>query len=322
MTNNPYYDQDFFSFLWIFIQRLFGFMTGQLGLASIAVDEVQIGVLSLVAVSSALIGTFLVLRRMTMLANALSHTILLGIVIAFLLTNAHTNEASQHLGGLNIQAMLIAAVVTGLGTAFLTQFFTTTIGLQEDASTGLVFNVLFALGIVLVTLFTRNSHIGVEAIMGNVDALQVSDLNLVFVILILNLVVLGAFYKEFKITTFDPLLSQALGISVGLFNYLLMLQVSITSIGAFRAVGVIMVLALMTGPPLTARLLAHRLGRLLWVATGLGVLAAIFGVALARHMLTMFDLALSTAGLVVCVVVLFFIVALLWNSFKWLRRPV
>ena len=82
---NPYYDQSFFGFLWQMILRIFGFMTGQLGPSDLASDEIQMLVLCGVAASAALVGTFLILKRMAMLANSISHTILVGIVIAFVL---------------------------------------------------------------------------------------------------------------------------------------------------------------------------------------------------------------------------------------------
>lgn len=317
MSRNPYFNQDILGFLWVFIQRLGKLFSGQLGIQDMVADEVQMAVLAGIAVSSALVGTFLVLRRMTMLANALSHTILLGIVMAFLLSTSAVSQGNvQHLGQIDFQAMLIAAIVTGLATAFLTQFLTTTMGLQEDASVGLVFTSLFALGIILVTLFTRNAHIGTEAIMGNADALQVDDLYLVGIILAVNIAAVLLFYKELKITTFDPQLAQAMGVSAAVFNYLLMIQVSITSIGAFRAVGVIMVLAFITGPALSARLLTDRLGRCILLAVGLGVLASVLGVGLARHMLTVYDMPLSTSGLVVCVIALIFAAALVAKEMR------
>lgn len=326
MPGNPYYNQDFFSFLWIFIQRLVGFATGSIDLQNLTADEIQIAVLSCVAMSSGLLGIFLVLRRMTMLANAISHTILLGIVIAFLLSvHSHSHEAVHQLGTLDIQAMLIAAIITGLATAFLTQFLTTTLGLQEDASVGIVFHTLFALGIVLVTLFTRNTHIGIEAIMGNADALQPSDIRLVLTILGLNVALMLLFFKELKVTTFDPQLAQALGVSTLVFNYLLMLQVSMTSIGAFRAVGVIMVLAFMTGPPLTALLFSAHLGTCLVLAAIVGVGCSLIGVALSRHILSVYGIPLSTGGIVVCVITLVFFLALFFSPNKgiviqWWRR--
>ena len=115
-------------------------------------------------------------------------------------------------------------------------------------------------------------------------------------------------------TTFDPGLSRALGVSTVFFNYLLMIQVSATSIGGFRAVGVLMVLAFMTGPALTARLLTHNLKSMLLISAALGALASMVGVALSRHVLTVFGVALSTAGIVVAVIGAIFFAALAWKS--------
>src|SRR5262249_25416847 len=148
-------------------------------------------------------------------------------------------------------------------TTFLADFLTKHARLQEDASIGIVFTSLFALGVILVTLLTRSAHIGTEILMGNVDALAYTDLKLVALALVLNAGLFLLFYKEYLISTFDPGLSKALGISSLFFNYLLMIQVSATAIGGFRAVGVLMMLALMTGPPLTARLLTHDLKKML-----------------------------------------------------------
>jgi len=189
---NPYSGQNFFGFFVVLVQRLYAFLTRQVGFADLTTDEVQMLVLMGVAVSSALVGTFLVLRRMTMLANALSHTILLGIVLTVLLLHGYamTNEFG-HLG-INLKAMLVASLATGIVTTFATEFLTKTIGLQEDASTGVVFTTFFALGVVLVTAFTRNAHIGTEVVMGNVDALHRDDIKLVAVILLINLVLIGA----------------------------------------------------------------------------------------------------------------------------------
>jgi manganese/zinc/iron transport system permease protein len=307
---NPYYGQSFWGFFQTLALRLYSFATGLLPIDGLASDEIQMLILSGVSISCALVGTFLVLRRMTMLANSMSHTILLGIVGAFLLTKDGLLDQTGH-QPLNIEALLFAALLTGLFTAFLTEFLTKVARLQEDASTGIVFTSMFALGIVLVTLLTRNAHIGAEVVMGNVDALHLDDFKLVACIVALNLVLLILFFKEYKITTFDPNLAKALGISPLIFNYLLMVQVSATTIGAFRAVGVLMVLALIVGPVLTARLLTHDLKRMLALAAGLGVLASILGVALARHLLSVHQVALSTAGVVVCAVVALYITTLI-----------
>lgn len=304
---NPYSGQNFFGFFYQLTKRIFAFLSGDLAVDNLATDEIQILVLMGVAASAGIVGCFLVLRRMTMLANSLSHTILLGIVGAYLFTSFN----QPHSDTLSIQALLIASVITGLLTAFLTEFLTKVARLQEDASTGIVFTSFFALGVVLLTLLTRNAHIGAEAVMGNVDSLQPEDCRLVFLILLMNVLVIFFFFKEYKITTFDPGLAQSFGISSVFFSYLLMVQVSATVIGAFRAVGVLMVLAFITGPALTARLLTDRLKIMLLLAVAIGCLASLIGVALARHLLTVHAIALSTAGLVVCVIVVIFLVVAL-----------
>ena len=190
-----------------------------------------------------------------------------------------------------------------ISNRILTQFLTHIARLQEDASTGIVFTSLFALGIVLVTLLTKNAHIGTEAIMGNVDALHPQDWHLVYIILTLNCLCAVLFFKEFQVTSFDPILAKSLGISALFFNYLLMMQASATVVSAFRAVGVLMVLAFITGPPLAARLLTHKLKILIVLAIILGMACSIAGVALSRHFLSVYDAPLSTSGLVVCFIV-------------------
>jgi manganese/zinc/iron transport system permease protein len=299
---NPYHDLTFWGFIFQLIHRLGGLFTGQLSYEQLVADEIQVFVLMGVAISSALVGSFLVLRKMTMLANSLSHTVLMGIALAYFLTSSSLYEEGEGASIAPMQMMLFAALITGFLTAFLTEFLTKTAKLQEDASTGLVFTSLFALGVILVTLLTRDAHIGTEAVMGNADALHRSDLFWVYLIVGLNLFLVWVFFKEFKLTTFDPALAYAMGFSPFLLNYLLMAQVSATAITSFRAVGVLLVLAFMTGPPLAARLLTHRLKSMLVWAAGLGSLCAVVGVALTRHLLTVYGVALSTSGVVVCTI--------------------
>lgn len=293
---NPYFDTTFFQFIGQFFIRLFQFGTLQLSLTNLASDEIQFIVISTTCISSALVGSFLVLRKMTMLANSLSHTILLGIVLAFIFGSTAAEFQEGHL---NLPLLLFAALCTGLVTAFITEFLTRVAKLQEDASTGLVFTTFFALGIILINVLTRNAHIGAEVVMGNVDALHRDDIFLSLIILAINLICIITFFKEWQITTFDPGFAKALNISPAIFNYFLMILVSLTVVGAFRAVGVLMVLTFITAPPLTARLFFHRLSSLLLCASGIGIGASLIGIALSRHLLTVYGLTLTTGGIVV-----------------------
>jgi manganese/zinc/iron transport system permease protein len=122
---------------------------------------------------------------------------------------------------------------------------------------------------------------------------------LAVIILAINLVTIALFFNGWKLTTFDPAFAKTLGFSPGLFNYLLMILVSLTVVGAFRAVGVLMVLTFITAPPLTARLFCYRLSTLLVWAAFIALVASFVGVALSRHLLTVHGIALSTGGVVV-----------------------
>lgn len=260
-------------------------------------DLLQMAVLSAIAISCGLISPFLVLRRMTMFANSLSHTILLGIAIAFLLTGSLFALPSLLIGA------LLAALMTALFTAALVRLFR----LQEDASIGLVFTALFALGITVVTLFTRDVHIGIEAVMGNADIIQWADLKLSLSLVGLNLAAILLFYKQFQITSFDSNLAKTLKIPSSIFHFFLLFLVAITCIGAFRAVGVLLVLAFLVGPFLTARLLSHRLPWLLLLTPLIGVAASILGVLLSRVSFEVFALPLSTGGIVATLIGLIYV---------------
>ncbi len=290
------------------------FAVGDLALKQLASDEIQVLALGGVAISSALVGSFLLLRRMIMLANSLSHTILVGIVLAFFLSSLKGQS------GASMGLLLISALACSFFTVFLTEFLVKKARLQEDASTGLVFTTLFALGIILVTILTRNAHIGTEAVMGNADALHRSDLFWIAIVACCNALLIALFYKEYLLTTFDPGLASAIGISPLVFNYFLMGQVSFTTITSFRAVGVLLVLAFMTGPPLAARLWTNRLGWMLAAACAFGLAASLFGVALTRHILTTHGVALSTAGVVVCAILALYLAALAAYFLRRLAR--
>ncbi len=233
---------------------------------------------SLVGISCGIVGVFLILRKMAMMADAISHTVLLGIVTAYLLT--------QSLSGIH---MLIGAALAGVLTTFLVQWLHS-LGVQQDASIGVVFTTLFALGVVLIATKVGNAHLDVQhALMGEIAFIPWNTMSLPIVgeipiatfILILVLfvvvVVIGAFYKEWKITTFDPALAASLGIPVLAMHYLFMTLVSITTVAAFDAVGAIMVVAMLIAPAASAYLWTDRLIKMMILSAGFGVLSAVIG---------------------------------------------
>ena len=309
---NPYSHNNIFQFFFTFFSRLEKGFPG--GFVS---DEIQLMVLITVALSSALVGTFLVWRQMAMLANALSHTILAGIVLTYLGYHFFfQNELDFEQLLPSDTALIVSAILTALITTFLTQTGVLLFGISEDSSTGMVFTFLFALGIVLVTCFTRNSHIGAELLMGNADLVQMRDLYLSTGILVFNSILVLIFWRPYFVTSFDPVFAKVLGFSIPLCGYLLMAQVAVTAIGAFRAVGVLLFLAFMVAPPICARLWVNQYGKVLFLSCAIGSAAAFFGVALSRHLLSFHGISCSTGALVVTIL---FVITLISMGLKALK---
>ncbi|MDQ0272037.1 metal ABC transporter permease [Cytobacillus purgationiresistens] len=233
---------------------------------------------SLAGVTCGIIGCFLILRRLSMLADAISHTVLLGIVLAFLI--------SQSMNGMY---MLIGAAVVGVLTAVFVQLLSSS-GIQEDASIGVVFTFLFAIGVILITVFADNVHLDVDhALMGEIafvpfDLVQLGFLPplpkaflMLSAVLITNLLIIVLFYKEFKITSFDPQMAAAIGIPVLFIHYLLMGMVSITTVASFDSVGAILVVAMLIAPGASAYLLTNKLTIMLLLSAVFGIASAVLG---------------------------------------------
>ncbi|MGR0120266.1 metal ABC transporter permease [Bacillus halotolerans] len=232
----------------------------------------------LVGVSCALIGTFLVLRRMAMLADAISHTVLLGIVGAFLVTKS--------LDGI---PMFIGAAVSGLLTAFLVQLLHSK-GVQSDAAIGVVFTSLFAVGVILLSVYGANVHLDIEhSLMGEIAFVPWNTITvfgvdigpkafwMLVVVLLFNITMVSVCYKEFKISSFDPQMALAIGIPVMLIHYLQMGMLSLTTVASFDSVGAILVVAMLIVPPAAAHLLTERLLYMLIISAVIGGLSALLG---------------------------------------------
>ena len=234
---------------------------------------------ALVGISCGLVGVFLILRKMAMMADAISHTVLLGIVIAYIMT--HT------LSGIY---MLIGAALTGILTTFLVQWLHSR-NVPQDASIGVVFTTLFAIGVILIATKVGNAHLDVQhALMGEITFIPwnvihipiIGDIPIatfiLLVVLFLVILVLGLFYKEWKITSFDPALAASIGIPVLALHYVFMTLVSITTVAAFDAVGAIMVVAMLIVPAASAYLWTDRLSIMLLLSASFGVFSACYGI--------------------------------------------
>jgi manganese/zinc/iron transport system permease protein len=276
---------------------------------------------SLVATSCALVGCFLVLRRLSMLGDAISHAVLPGIVVAFMLT-----------GSRNTLPMLCGAMAMGMLTAFLTDALNRIGKLQSDAAIGVTFTWLFAIGVILVSKFTGMVDLDVDCVLyGEIifapfDTLAWGGLNLgpraawlAGGVCIANLLFVGLGYKQLKVCSFDAGLAASIGINVALWHYLLMGFVSLTTVASFESVGAILVVAMLIVPPNTAYLLTDRLSHMIGIAVLCGVASAIGGYALAAWL----DGAVAAAMAVVSGVL--YVLAALFSPrhgvlFPWLRR--
>lgn len=244
--------------------------------------EIQL-ILILISVACSIVGSFLVIRKMSMLTDAISHTVLLGIVIAFFFTPEHTSPL-----------LMVGAVITGILTVWFVEFLAGTRLLSEDAAIGIVFPFLFSLAIILITMFAGNVHLDTDSVLlGEVafapfDRLMIGgtdigakSIYLSGFLLLINLLFVALFYKELKISTFDSVLAGLMGFSPVLIHYLLITLTSITAVGAFEAVGAILVIGFMVGPPVTAMLYTHTLWKVIALGSGFGAFASFIGFRIA-----------------------------------------
>ncbi|MDX1363548.1 MAG: metal ABC transporter permease [Arenibacter latericius] len=266
--------------------------------------EIQL-IACIVAVACAIPGTFLVLRKMAMISDAISHSILPGIVIGFFLTE-----------DLNSPWLILLAAFSGILTVVLVEYIQKTGLVKEDTAIGLVFPSLFSIGVILIAKNAGDVHLDVDAVLlgelafapfdrmiiGGAD-MGPKSLWVIGIILLVTLTLLLAFFKELKISTFDKQLAATLGFSPVIMHYGLMTVASVTTVGAFDAVGAILVVALMIAPPAMAYLLTNNLKKMLLIASGFGIIGAILGYWVAHW------LDASIAGSITTVLgVLFFLI--------------
>lgn len=244
----------------------------------------QITLISVVvAVACALPGVFLVLRGTTMVSDAITHTVLLGIVLAFFITQ-----------DINSPYLMIGATLVGLATVWAIEALQQTKLLSNDAAIGIVFPLFFSIAIILITRHAGDVHLDVDAVlMGEVAfapfrrfifmGIDIGPQALwtMLGILFVNAAFILLFYKELKITTFDAGFAAAIGFSPVLIHYGLMALVSLTAVGAYDSVGSILVVGFMVGPPLSAFLLSNRLHVMMGITVVMAIINSVIGVQLA-----------------------------------------
>lgn len=237
-----------------------------------------------IALPCAWLGSFLMLRKMSMMGDAISHAVLPGIVVAYLIS-----------GGRGTLPLLLGAAAGGLLVTFLIQFLNQRAKIFSDASTGISYTLLFAIGVLMIAAYGGQMDIDQDCVLyGEMayipfDTIQLAsgaDLGPRQTYISLGLLIaMGTFialcFRPLFLTSFDPLYAAAIGVPVILWNYILMGSISLTTVVAFESVGAILVVALMVAPAASAYLLCKRLKPLLILASSLAISAVITGYFLA-----------------------------------------
>lgn len=268
-----------------------------------------IAIASLVGISCSLVGVFLVLRRMSMLGDAISHSVLFGLVAAFLLSESRS-----------ILVMLVGAGLVGLLTAWLTDYIHQRGRLQADAAIGVVFTTLFALGVILISAYAGQIDLDQECVLyGEIafapfDTLVLGDRDwgprafwALLLVTLGNLAFVLMGFRQLQAVAFSPAYAAAIGIQVPLWHYLLMTMTSLTTVASFDAVGAILVVAMLVVPANAAFLLARSLtGMILW-ACAIAVASAVGGYALAAWLDASIAAAIALVAGAILVFILLFI---------------
>jgi len=267
---------------------------------------------ALVAVSAGLLGCFLVLRRMSMIGDAISHAVLPGIVIAFLIS-----------GNREPLTILIGASALGLITTFIIEYLHKKVKVQGDAAIGVTYTFLFAIGVILISFFAGQVDIDQDCVLyGEIAYVPIDTLitesginigprpvYLIGTLLIIIVIFITLFFKQLSLTAFDPAFATAIGISTVLWHYLLMGLVSVTTVISFQSVGAILIINFLIGPPAIAYLLTESLKRMLLYTVITGILISFFGYQIAAY------LDVSVAGSMAVTTGIIFAICFLYTTY-------
>jgi len=231
------------------------------------------------AMACALPGCFLVLRRMSMMGDAISHAVLPGLAMAFLITASRTSVT-----------MFIGAAIAGVLTAVFTQWVSKFGMVDRGAAMGIVFTTLFALGLLLIV--QAADHVDLDPGCVLYGAIELTPLDTIRLFsrwdvpraslvvggaLVMNILFVLLLFKELRISSFDPELATTVGVNATLMHYLLMTVVAITTVAAFESVGSIIVIAMLIVPPATAFLLTQRLVAMIVLSVVFALISAVVG---------------------------------------------
>ena len=216
-----------------------------------------------IGVVSGAVGCFIILRSMSLMGDAISHAVLPGVALSFML-------------GINF---FIGAIVFGLLASFIITFIKENSVIKGDTAIGITFSSFLALGVILIGLANSSTDL-FHILFGNILAVQDSDMWLTLGVSGLVLLLIGLFFKELLLTSVDPVLAKTMGINVNFYHYLLMGMLTLVSVTAMQSVGTILIVAMLITPAATAYLFTSSLKSMMLLASTLGALTSVLGLFL------------------------------------------
>ena len=216
-----------------------------------------------IGITCGAVGTFIILRSLSLMGDAISHAVLPGVALSFML-------------GINF---FIGAIVFGLLASFIITFIKENSVIKGDTAIGITFSSFLALGVILIGLVNSSTDL-FHILFGNILAVQDSDMWLTFGVSGLVLLFVGLFFKGLLLTSFDPVLAKTMGINVNFYHYLLMGMLTLVSVTAMQSVGTILIVAMLITPAATAYLFTSSLKSMMLLASTLGALTSVLGLFL------------------------------------------
>lgn len=249
----------------------------------------------MVGISAGIIGSFIILRGMSLMGDAISHAVLPGVAVSYMLGSSY----------------IIGATVFGMASAALIGFVTKHSRLKNDTAIGIVFSAFFALGIILIS-FARSSTDLYHILFGNVLAVRDSDMFLTAAVLGIVLISVPLFYKQLKLTSFAPTIAKSYGWNISAINYGLMFLLTLVAVTSLQTVGTILVIAMLITPAATAYQLTDKLFVMIVLSTVFGTLSSIVGLYFS------YSYNLPSGATIVMAAAMFFIVAFIFAPKKGL----
>lgn len=249
----------------------------------------------MVGISAGIIGSFIILRGMSLMGDAISHAVLPGVALSYMLGSSY----------------IIGATIFGMASAALIGFVTKHSRLKNDTAIGIVFSAFFALGIILIS-FARSSKDLYHILFGNVLAVRDSDMFLTAAVLVNVLIAVPLFYKQLKLTSFAPTIAKSYGWNISAINYGLMFLLTLVAVTSLQTVGTILVIAMLITPAATAYQLTDKLLVMIVLSTVFGTLSSIVGLYFS------YSYNLPSGATIVMAAAVFFIVAFIFAPKKGL----